>query len=60
MTIALPKAELSGDLKDLDEKVKTMIGRQENMINIVQQACANHMFAKYVEKRVNGSLLQII
>ena len=32
MTIALPKAELSGDLKDLDEKVKTMIGRRENMI----------------------------
>ena len=34
MTVALPKDELSGDLKDLDEKVKTMIGRGENMVKL--------------------------
>ena len=30
--MALPKQKFSGDLKDLDEKLNTMIGRSENMV----------------------------
>ena len=32
VSVALPKHEFSGDLKDLDEKLNTMIGRSENMV----------------------------
>ena len=34
VAVALPKHEFSGDLKDLDEKVKSMIGRSENMVKL--------------------------
>ena len=32
VAVALPKHKFSGDLKDLDEKVNSMIGRSENMV----------------------------
>ena len=32
VAIDLPKQEFSGDLKDLDEKLNTMMGRSENMV----------------------------
>ena len=44
MTIALPKDEFSGDLKDLDEKLNTMIGRGENMVRHSE----NYMVKAYV------------
>ena len=32
--VALPKHEFSGDMKDLDAKIETMMGRGENMIQM--------------------------
>ena len=32
VAVALPKHEFSGDLKDLDKKVNSMMGRSENMV----------------------------
>ena len=34
VAIALPKQEFSGDLKDLNVKVNSMIGRNENMVKV--------------------------
>ena len=34
LAVSLPKHSFSGDLKDLDEKVKSMIGRSENMVKV--------------------------
>ena len=31
-TVAIPKEEFTGDMKDLDNKIKTLMGRGENMI----------------------------
>ena len=35
--VALPKEKFDGDLKDLDEKVKSMIGRGVNMIKLTEK-----------------------
>ena len=32
--VALPKHEFSGDMKELDAKIETMMGRGENMIQM--------------------------
>ena len=32
MTIVIPNGEFSGDIKELEEKIRTLIGRSENRV----------------------------
>ena len=43
MSVSLPKEEFSGDLTELDEKIKSLIGQGENMIKK-----GNQMIKAYV------------
>ena len=43
MAVALPKKEFSGDLKELDDKIKSLMGRGENIIKK-----GNQMIKAYV------------
>ena len=54
ITNVIPKEEFSGDVKELDEKIKSMMGRGESMIKMVQSKLSEHMLVKFVGKRVLG------
>ena len=57
MMIALSKDEFTGDLKDLDEKLNSMIGRGENMVKHCQRL--HFLFIKkYIHKHWATPLLK--
>ena len=65
--VVLPKHKFSGDFKDLDVKVNSMIGRSENMIKssenhmikaYVCQVCGKESVGSYIREHIEASHLE--
>ena len=67
VAVSLPKHKFSGDLKDLDEKVKSMMGRSESMVKLnerqkikayVCQVCGKEGLLTHIRNHIEANHLE--